>query len=166
MCTVISLTISTLGLPLSLDAHYDISNDLFRTFLDKETLMYSSAIYDAMSAPPPKIGQPSAGLVFKGTLEEAQWRKLDTLCDRAQLHQGQQLLDIGFGWGGLSIHAAKVSQFIKKIPIRCFPTILMSNIFTPIEIWLPCHWYHVECRTEGLGRGTCEKRGRGASCEL
>jgi len=91
----------------NIHAHYDISNDLFRTFLDKETLMYSSAIYDAVAAPPATMGQPSSGLVFKGSLEEAQWRKLDTLCDRAQIQPGQTLLDIGFGWGGLSLHAAK-----------------------------------------------------------
>ncbi|KAL7548553.1 hypothetical protein ACHAWF_011841 [Thalassiosira exigua] len=91
----------------NIHAHYDLSNDLFRTFLDKETLMYSSAIYDAAAAPPANPGQPSAGLVFKGSLEEAQWRKLDTLCDRAQIRPGQTLLDIGFGWGGLSLHAAK-----------------------------------------------------------
>lgn len=91
----------------NIHAHYDLSNDLFRTFLDKETLMYSSAIYDAMSAAPTEVGRPSAGLKFKGSLEEAQWRKLDTLCDRAQLQPGQTLLDIGFGWGGLSLHAAK-----------------------------------------------------------
>jgi len=41
--------------------------------------MYSSAIYDAVQAP-----GPQRGLVFRGTLEEAQWRKLDTLLDRAQ----------------------------------------------------------------------------------
>lgn len=86
----------------NIHAHYDLSNDLFRTFLDKETLMYSSAIYDAVRAP---NGRP--GLVFRGSLEEAQWRKLNTLCDRAQLEPGQEVLDIGFGWGGLSIHAAK-----------------------------------------------------------
>jgi len=91
----------------NIHAHYDLSNDLFRTFLDNETLMYSSAIYDAVAAPPAKVGRPSPGLVFKGNLEQAQWRKLDTLCDRAQIQPGQVLLDIGFGWGGLSIHAAK-----------------------------------------------------------
>ena len=87
-------------LPVFLDAHYDISNDLFTTFLDKETLMYSSAIYDAVNV-------PERGLVFKGTLEQAQWRKLDTLLARAQIQPGQSMLDIGFGWGGLSLHAAK-----------------------------------------------------------
>ena len=83
----------------NIHAHYDLSNDLFTTFLDKETLIYSSAIYDAK----PKGGE----LVFGGSLEEAQWRKLDTLLARAQIQPGQSLLDIGFGWGGLSIHAAK-----------------------------------------------------------
>lgn len=86
----------------NIHAHYDLSNDLFTSFLDKETLMYSSAIYDAVKAP-----APQKGLIFRGTLEEAQWRKLDTLCDRAQMEPGQTVLDIGFGWGGLSLHAAK-----------------------------------------------------------
>jgi len=86
----------------NIHAHYDLSNDLFRTFLDPETLMYSSAIYDAVKAP-----APQQGLVLRGTLEEAQWRKLDTLLDRAQVQPGQTVLDIGFGWGGLSLHAAK-----------------------------------------------------------
>ena len=86
----------------NIHAHYDLSNDLFKSFLDKETLMYSSAIYDAVRAP-----APQKGLVFRGTLEEAQWRKLDTLLDRAQVQPGQEFLDIGFGWGGLSLHAAK-----------------------------------------------------------
>lgn len=86
----------------NIHAHYDLSNDLFTSFLDKETLMYSSAIYDAVKAP-----APQKGLVFRGTLEQAQWRKLDTLLDRAQVQPGQEVLDIGFGWGGLSLHAAK-----------------------------------------------------------
>jgi cyclopropane-fatty-acyl-phospholipid synthase len=64
--------------------------------------MYSSAIYDAVRAP-----SSQGGLLFRGTLEEAQWRKLDTLLSRAQVQPGSTLLDIGFGWGGLSIHAAK-----------------------------------------------------------
>ena len=37
----------------NIHAHYDLSNDLFKTFLDKETLMYSSAIWDAVVAPKP-----------------------------------------------------------------------------------------------------------------
>lgn len=86
----------------NIHAHYDLSNDLFRTFLDRETLMYSSAIFDAVKA---REGQN--GMVFRGNLEEAQWRKLDTLLSRAQVQPNQTLLDIGFGWGGLSLYAAK-----------------------------------------------------------
>jgi cyclopropane-fatty-acyl-phospholipid synthase len=86
----------------NIHAHYDLSNDLFTSFLDKETYMYSSAIYDAVKAP-----SNQTGLVFRGSLEEAQWRKLDTLLDRAQVQPGHKFLDIGFGWGGLSLHAAK-----------------------------------------------------------
>lgn len=91
----------------NIHAHYDLSNDLFRTFLDKETLMYSSAIYDCV-VPPNHISM-SKDLMFKGSLEEAQWRKLDTLLARAQMTSTTQLtvLDIGFGWGGLSLRAAE-----------------------------------------------------------
>ena len=46
-------------------------------------------------------------LRFRDTLEEAEVRKMDTLLRRAQIQPGQTMLDIGFGWGGLSLHAAK-----------------------------------------------------------
>ena len=46
-------------------------------------------------------------LAFRGTLKQAEWRKLDTLIARAQVGPGQTLLDIGFGVGGLTIHASK-----------------------------------------------------------
>lgn len=86
----------------NIHAHYDLSNDLFCTFLDKETLMYSSAIYDSVTHP------LTQQLVYRGTLEEAQWRKLDTLLARAQMTcDDLEVLDIGFGWGGLSLHAAR-----------------------------------------------------------
>mmetsp|Transcript_40810 Transcript_40810/g.84913 ORF Transcript_40810/g.84913 Transcript_40810/m.84913 type:complete len:637 (-) Transcript_40810:1441-3351(-) len=85
----------------NIHAHYDLSNDLFKIFLDKDTLMYSCAIFDAVKAP-----SPQTGLIFRGSLEEAQWRKLDTYLARAQVQPGQKLLDIGFGWGGLSLRAA------------------------------------------------------------
>ncbi|GMH98305.1 hypothetical protein TrST_g991 [Triparma strigata] len=77
----------------NIHAHYDLSNDLFMSFLDDETRMYSSAVFD--------------GQGMGGTLAEAQNRKLDILCERAGLDASVHLLDIGFGWGGLSIHAAK-----------------------------------------------------------
>ncbi|GLP96960.1 SAM-dependent methyltransferase [Paraferrimonas sedimenticola] len=71
-------------------AHYDLGNDLYTRFLDKE-MMYSSAIYPHASA----------------CLETAQINKLKTICDRLQLKEGETLLEIGTGWGGLAIFAAK-----------------------------------------------------------
>ncbi|CAM9148653.1 unnamed protein product [Chrysoparadoxa australica] len=84
-------------------AHYDLSNELFSTFLDKTTMMYSSAIYDVA------VTNPSApdSLVYKGSLDEAQVRKINTLLQKARVEKHHRLLDIGFGWGGISIHAAK-----------------------------------------------------------
>lgn len=71
-------------------AHYDLGNDLFTRFLDP-TMMYSSAIYPNEDA----------------TLAQAQQYKLDTICQRLDLQPGETLLEIGTGWGGLAIHAAK-----------------------------------------------------------
>tara|TARA_R110002049_G_scaffold152916_5_gene317091 strand:+ start:7056 stop:8312 length:1257 start_codon:yes stop_codon:yes gene_type:complete len=71
-------------------AHYDLGNDFFRLFLDR-TMMYSSAIFSdaAMS------------------LEAASEAKLDELCSQLELQPQDHLLEIGTGWGGMAIHAAK-----------------------------------------------------------
>ncbi|WP_029418140.1 SAM-dependent methyltransferase [Brevundimonas bacteroides] len=70
--------------------HYDVGNDFYGLFLDPE-MVYSSAYYaDAATS-----------------LEEAQTRKLDLICRKLRLKPGQQLLDVGCGWGGLSCWAAR-----------------------------------------------------------
>jgi cyclopropane-fatty-acyl-phospholipid synthase len=71
-------------------AHYDLGNDMYKTFLDKE-MVYSSAIYPHAEA----------------TLDEAQLHKLDLICQRLELKAGETLLEIGTGWGALAIHAAQ-----------------------------------------------------------
>lgn len=71
-------------------AHYDLGNDMFRLFLDS-TMMYSSAIY------------PHAA----STLDDAAVHKLDVVCRKLDLQPGDHLLEIGTGWGGLAVHAAK-----------------------------------------------------------
>jgi cyclopropane-fatty-acyl-phospholipid synthase len=68
--------------------HYDVSNDFYRLILGP-TMVYSCA-YFADSA---------------DTLEEAQTRKLDLICRKLQLAEGERLLDIGCGWGSLILHA-------------------------------------------------------------
>ncbi|MDX1455999.1 MAG: cyclopropane-fatty-acyl-phospholipid synthase family protein [Marinobacter sp.] len=71
-------------------AHYDLGNDLFEVFLD-ESMMYSSALY------------PHAG----ATLAEAAQHKLDVICRKLELAPGDHVVEIGTGWGGFAIHAAK-----------------------------------------------------------
>ncbi len=73
-----------------ISAHYDMGNDLFELMLDR-SMAYSCAIW------------PSA----ESTLEEAQLNKFETMCAKLELERGQRLLDIGCGWGGFAIHAAK-----------------------------------------------------------
>jgi len=71
-------------------AHYDLGNDLFASFLD-ERMLYSCAYF------------PSEG----SSLEEAQLAKLERICDELRLEPENHLLEIGSGWGGLAIHAAR-----------------------------------------------------------
>jgi cyclopropane-fatty-acyl-phospholipid synthase len=71
-------------------AHYDLGNELFRLFLD-DNLMYSSAIYRHEGE----------------TLEHAAARKLDRICRKLDLRPGHRVLEIGTGWGGFALHAAR-----------------------------------------------------------
>ncbi len=73
-----------------ISAHYDLGNDLFSAFLD-ERLTYSCAYF-------PRPG---------ASLEEAQRAKLERICAKLELGPGDHLLEIGAGWGGLAIHAAR-----------------------------------------------------------
>ncbi|WP_422671904.1 class I SAM-dependent methyltransferase [Billgrantia kenyensis] len=75
----------------NIEAHYDIGNDLFATFLDQRHWMYSSAVYP----------HPEA------SLEEASTYKLDRILARLDVQPHHHLLEIGTGWGGLAIHAAR-----------------------------------------------------------
>jgi len=70
--------------------HYDVGNDFFALFLD-ESMTYSCAIF-------------SRGAT---TLEDAQRTKLDLVCTKLALKDGQRLLDVGCGWGSFAIHAAQ-----------------------------------------------------------
>jgi cyclopropane-fatty-acyl-phospholipid synthase len=71
-------------------AHYDLGNELFSKMLDT-TMSYSCAVFDGPGM----------------TLEEAQIAKLDRICDKLELGPDDRLLEIGTGWGGLAIHAAR-----------------------------------------------------------
>ena len=70
--------------------HYDLSNEFYGLWLG-EGMVYSCAYFKTADA----------------TLEQAQFAKLDHICRKLQLQPGEQLLDIGCGWGALVIHAAR-----------------------------------------------------------
>ncbi|MET0210827.1 MAG: cyclopropane-fatty-acyl-phospholipid synthase family protein [Burkholderiaceae bacterium] len=70
--------------------HYDLSNDFYALWLDP-AMVYSCAYYETDDTP----------------LAEAQRAKLDHICRKLRLQPGEQLLDIGCGWGALVMHAAR-----------------------------------------------------------
>jgi len=86
-------------------AHYDLSNELFASFLDP-TMSYSSAWFDA--------GQP----VDDATdLEGAQLRKIDAILDFAGVRAGTTMLEIGSGWGALAIRAGQRGAQVTSITL-------------------------------------------------
>jgi len=108
--------------------HYDLSNQFFSLFLDK-TMMYSSAIYKKKS----------------DKLEAAAIHKLDAICKKLCLKKEHQVIEIGSGWGGFAIYAAKnygchvttttiskaqfdyVQEKIKKLKLQGLVTVLFKD---------------------------------------
>ena len=85
----------------NIERHYDLSNDLFETFLDV-SMTYSSAMYGPTAAAVGYQPDPAAS-----TLYEAQLRKIDSVLDAAGVREGSEVLEIGSGWGALAIRAAR-----------------------------------------------------------
>ncbi len=77
------------GSKRNIAAHYDLSNDFFKLFLD-ENLMYSSAVYQSPTQ----------------SLEDASNHKLAVICDHLKLSAKDHVIEIGTGWGGFAIYAA------------------------------------------------------------
>ncbi len=70
--------------------HYDLGNDLFELFLD-DTMMYSCAFFEKETM----------------SLREASVAKLDRICRKLELDSSDHVLEIGTGWGGFALHAAR-----------------------------------------------------------
>ena len=78
------------GSKKNIAAHYDLSNEFFELMLD-ETMMYSSGIFETPES----------------TMMEASVHKLDRICQKLKLSEDDHVLEIGTGWGGFAIYAAK-----------------------------------------------------------
>jgi cyclopropane-fatty-acyl-phospholipid synthase len=70
--------------------HYDVGNSFYKLWLDQR-MVYSCAYFRSAD----------------DSLDTAQEAKLDLICRKLRLKPGERLLDIGCGWGGLIMHAAK-----------------------------------------------------------
>ncbi|HEY5927350.1 MAG TPA: cyclopropane-fatty-acyl-phospholipid synthase family protein, partial [Kofleriaceae bacterium] len=79
------------GSQRNVHAHYDLGNAFYRLFLDDATLAYSCAIWPDVTT----------------SLADAQRAKFERLCDWLALSPRDHLLEIGCGWGGMAIHAAR-----------------------------------------------------------
>jgi cyclopropane-fatty-acyl-phospholipid synthase len=74
----------------NISAHYDLGNNFFSLFLDN-TWMYSCGVFKSQDT----------------TLEDAQHEKNDRICRKLRLKSTDHVVEIGTGWGGFAIHAAK-----------------------------------------------------------
>lgn len=74
-------------------AHYDLGEQLFSRLLDP-TMTYSCALF----------AEPGM------SLEEAQRAKLELICQKLALEPGDQVLEIGTGWGGFALYAASTRE--------------------------------------------------------
>ncbi len=80
------------GSQTNISAHYDLSNDFFKLFLDSN-MMYSSAVFNSDD----------------DSLEQASVNKMQQICSALGLSKSDHLLEIGTGWGGLAVYAAKAT---------------------------------------------------------
>ena len=71
-------------------AHYDLGNDFYQLWLDPK-MMYSCAYFETPDM----------------SLEDAATEKLDRICRKLDLSAGDSVMEIGTGWGGFAIHAAR-----------------------------------------------------------
>ncbi|KAJ1563702.1 hypothetical protein HK096_011435 [Nowakowskiella sp. JEL0078] len=77
----------------NIQSHYDLGNEMFASFLDS-TMTYSCPIWDTKNPE-------------NDTLEKAQLRKIHAMIDKAKVVSTDHVLEVGTGWGALSIECVK-----------------------------------------------------------
>jgi cyclopropane-fatty-acyl-phospholipid synthase len=106
------------GSRLNIAAHYDLGNDFFSRFLD-DTMTYSCGYF-----------------VDPGTmLHDASIEKYDRICRKIDLRPSHEILEIGCGWGGFAVHAAR------EYGCRVVATTISENQY---------EWARKRVREEGL----------------
>ena len=80
------------GSQRNIQAHYDLGNEFFRLFLDKSPTYLCARWPEGCD-----------------NLAEAQRTKLQDICDKLGLGPEQHVLEIGSGWGGFALHAARTT---------------------------------------------------------
>ena len=81
---------SLLGSRKNIQAHYDLGNDFYRLFLDKQ-MLYSCGYFQAEGE----------------SLESAQINKMERICRKLRIEPGDRVLEIGCGWGAFAVYAAQ-----------------------------------------------------------
>ena len=77
----------------NIQAHYDLGNDFYQLFLDAETMLYSSALFEFPNQ----------------SLGDAQRAKIQNLIRLAGIESDHHILEVGCGWGGFAIEAARTT---------------------------------------------------------
>ena len=90
----------------NVEKHYDLSNDMFATFLD-ESMTYSSALFDPRGT----------GTADSAELVAAQHAKIDRMLDEGRVGPDTRVLEIGTGWGELALRAAQSGARVHSITL-------------------------------------------------
>ena len=93
------------GARKNIEAHYDLSNEMFQQFLDP-SLSYSSALFESLDEAP-----------TLADLESAQLHKIDAILDAAAVRDGSRVLEVGTGWGTLAIRAAERGAHVTTVTL-------------------------------------------------